>query len=278
MRAYRIAYDGRPYYGFQRQPSVPTVEGALLDGLAELEITDRGETPPGYAAAGRTDRGVSALAQTVAFEAPDWATPRVLNGELPDPVCAWASADAADGFHATRDAAWREYRYLLYAPNLPDGRVRAALDRLTGTHDFHNLTAVTDPAVDTTRTVLAATATRDGEFLGIRVRADGFLREMVRRVVTLVCSVAADPVGPDHVPTTGTASVERALSTERLDGPAGIGPAPAAPLALTGVGYPDLAFAADERAVERRRSAFERRRVEAATLARVARVIRDGRS
>ncbi|MFC6730557.1 tRNA pseudouridine(38-40) synthase TruA, partial [Natronoarchaeum mannanilyticum] len=72
MRAYRIAYDGQPYRGFQRQPDVPTVEGEILDALDALSVLDDREVPEGYAAAGRTDAGVSALAQTVAFEAPDW--------------------------------------------------------------------------------------------------------------------------------------------------------------------------------------------------------------
>ena len=44
-------------------------------------------------AAGRTDAGVSALAQTVAFDAPEWLTPRALNAELPAEIRAWASAD-----------------------------------------------------------------------------------------------------------------------------------------------------------------------------------------
>ncbi|ERH00453.1 MAG: hypothetical protein J07HN6_02073 [Halonotius sp. J07HN6] len=38
MRAFRLAYDGRPFYGFQRQPSVPTVEGALFDALRALSV------------------------------------------------------------------------------------------------------------------------------------------------------------------------------------------------------------------------------------------------
>ena len=69
MRAYRIAYDGRPYYGFQRQPDVPTVEDDLFDALRALDAFS-GEKPPSYAAAGRTDAGVSALAQTVALRPP----------------------------------------------------------------------------------------------------------------------------------------------------------------------------------------------------------------
>ena len=100
MRVYRVAYDGRPYNGFQRQPTVPTVEGHLLAALGRLGVTDgRSDPPTGYAAAGRTDAGVSALAQTVAFEAPDWLTPAAFNSELPAGIRAWASAAVTAEFH-----------------------------------------------------------------------------------------------------------------------------------------------------------------------------------
>ena len=50
VRAYRIAYDGQPYHGFQRQPDVPTVEDALLSALRALDVLEAGgDTPPGYA-------------------------------------------------------------------------------------------------------------------------------------------------------------------------------------------------------------------------------------
>jgi len=57
-RAYRVAYDGRPYHGFQRQPDVPTVEGELLGALRRLGVCDDGATPPGRAASWNTRRSV----------------------------------------------------------------------------------------------------------------------------------------------------------------------------------------------------------------------------
>ena len=40
MRAFRLAYDGTPYYGFQRQPDLPTVEDAVFDALEALEVLE----------------------------------------------------------------------------------------------------------------------------------------------------------------------------------------------------------------------------------------------
>jgi tRNA pseudouridine38-40 synthase len=263
MRAFRLAYDGRPYSGFQRQPDVRTVEDALLDALRELDIL-AGETPPGYAAAGRTDAGVSALAQTVAFEAPGWLTPAALNGALPGPVRAWASADAPDDFHATHDAARRVYRYHLYAPDLDDERVRRALDTLAGEHDFHNLTTDEEGTVRALETGYV----RDGDFLVLTFAAGGFARHMVRRIVALVQAVGSGESTVDRI--------DRVLGPDPLDGGAGVPTAPAAPLVLAAVTYPDISFDPDPDAVSSAREVFGGRRVEALTAARVVGDLCDG--
>ncbi|MFB6304817.1 MAG: tRNA pseudouridine(38-40) synthase TruA [Haloferacaceae archaeon] len=265
MRAYRLAYDGRPFHGFQRQPDVRTVEGALLAALAALDVTDGG-VPPGYAAAGRTDAGVSALAQTVAFEAPDWLSPAALGSELPDAVRPWASADAPAGFHATHDAAERSYVYHLHAPadRTDDGAVAAAVERLSGERDFHNLTP------DETGTVrdVDVDVDRRGAFLVVRATAGGFARQLVRRLVGLLDEVARGVADEGRV--------ERVLGPDPLDGPAGVAPAPPEPLVLTRVRYPDLDFVADARAAERARAAFRERRIAARAAARTAGTVLDG--
>lgn len=258
-RAYRVAYDGRPYHGFQRQPDVPTVEGDILAALRSLDVLPDGmDTPDGYAAAGRTDAGVSAVAQAVAFDAPDWLGPAALNSELPADVRAWASAEAPPEFHATHEAATREYTYFLYAPECSRDRARRALDALSGEHDFHNLTP---DDVGTVRT-LSTGLGRDGPFLVLTFRAGGFARQMVRRAVSVVDEVARGDAG--------IARVGRVLADEVLAGPDGVPPAPAYPLVLTDVAYPELDFAVDEGAAASAREVFESRRVERETAARVA--------
>ena len=257
MDAYRIAYDGRPYHGFQRQPDVPTVEDAVFDALRDLGVFS-GDAPPGYAAAGRTDAGVSAVAQTVAFDAPDWLSPAAFNGELPASVRAWARADAPAEFHATHHATAREYVYHLYAPDADAERARTALDRLRGEHDFHNLT----PDDDGTVRDLSGSLVADGDYLVLTFRAGGFARQLVRRLVSLVRAVATGEAA--------TEKVERVLAPDPLPGHEGIAPAPAYPLVLVGVEYPDLDFTIDADAAESARAVFGDRRAEWRTRARVA--------
>ncbi|MFD1585956.1 tRNA pseudouridine(38-40) synthase TruA [Halorientalis brevis] len=261
MRAFRLAYDGRPFHGFQRQPDVPTVEDALFDALRELGVLGAdADAPPGYAGAGRTDAGVSAFAQTVAFSAPDWLTPAALNSGLPATVRAWARAEAPAEFHATHDATSRSYRYHLHAPPdaVSDERARDALDALRGEHDFHNLTP------DDTGTVrtLDGSLSRDGAFLVVELTAGGFARQLVRRVVSLVASIARGD--------RDLAAVDRVLASAQLPGPKGVPPAAAYPLVLVDVTYPDLDFTVDADAKESARTVFADRRDEHRTRARVA--------
>ena len=265
MRAFRIAYDGRGYWGFQRQPDVETIEDEFFEALRALGILDESaRKPEGYAAAGRTDRGVSALAQTIGLRCPAWCTPRALNAELPGAIRAWASADVPSDFHATHDPELREYTYYLYAPEADRELLEAALDALSGTHDLRDLTP---DERNTTRTL--ETDLEDNALLFVlRVRAGGFAWELVRRLVALVRSVATGERPFSHV--------ERVLAEERLDGGAGVGPAPAYPLVLTEVAYPDVEFAVDERAAASARAVFEQRRIEHATRARVAGMVADG--
>ncbi|AGB38240.1 tRNA pseudouridine(38-40) synthase TruA [Natronococcus occultus] len=285
MRAYRIAYDGSDYRGFQRQPQpdVPTVEDVLFDALrAHGVLEPDADKPTGYAAAGRTDAGVSALSQTIAFEAPDWLAPRAFNGELPADVRAWAVADAPADFHATHHASRREYTYHLHAPpahpaedvddpeatatssRVDDERFHAACDALSDAHDFHNLT----PDNHNTERSPTLEATRDGNYLVVTVTADGFARELVRRLVSLARAVGAGE--------RTRADLERALAPEPLPGHEGIAPAPPEPLVLTDVDYPGLEFTVDETAAASARTVFDARRVERRTGARVAGELGDG--
>jgi tRNA pseudouridine38-40 synthase len=283
-RAFRVAYDGTPFHGFQRQPDVPTVEDALFDALRDLGVlaADARDVPEGYAAAGRTDAGVSARAQTVAFEVPEWLSPAALNGELPASVRAWASTDVSSGFHATHDARAREYRYYLYAPlgggdrradddrpgadapeaTFDDDPARDALATLAGEHDFHNLT----PDDRGTVRELDASAERHGDFLVVRLRAGGFARQLVRRVVGLVATVGRG-VAP-------LSTVERVLDEEPLEGPEGVAPASPEPLVLWDVDY-GVTFTVDEAAATAAREVFGSRHAARLARARVAGEIRD---
>jgi len=248
VRAYRIAYDGGAYYGFQRQPTVQTIEGTVFDALRDLDVlAAEASKPTGYAAAGRTDRGVSATHQTIAFDAPAWLSPRALNSELPAEIRAWASAPASDSFHATHHARSRAYTYFLYAPEADEQRLQTVLSKLSGTQDFHNFTPDDEGTVRT----LQMNYQQDGDLFRITLSSDGFARQLVRRLISVVQAVAVDD--------RPLAWVDRLLSSQSVSGPDGVEPAPPEPLLLTDVSYPQLEWTVDNEAHKRTQELFRSR-------------------
>jgi len=195
-----IEYDGSGFAGWARQPGLPTVQGALEDGLArvlrrEVELK----------VAGRTDAGVHARGQ-VASHAGEPATTRALNGVLPTGVRVLESVVAPEGFDARRDARSRTYRYRLFTREAsspfehgrslhwPHPLDRTALDgcaaALVGTHDFTAFTPAETDHVRFERDVFRAEWLPDGEHaLAFWIEADTFMRHMVRILVGTMLAV-----------------------------------------------------------------------------------------
>ena len=99
--------------GWARQPGERTVEGVLEEALATSL-----RRPVALTVAGRTDRGVHARGQVASHEGAP-ALRRELNGLLPSDVSVLASAPAAEGFDARRDAHSRTYCYRVLARPAP---------------------------------------------------------------------------------------------------------------------------------------------------------------
>ena len=235
-RFYRVAYDGAHFHGFQRQPDVATVGGTLLDALDQLGVQQEG-----WAAAGRTDAGVSAIGQTVRIRGPEWLTPSALNSRLPDTIWCWASTTVTPDAHPRYAAVERTYSYDMYVPECSMERVHAIGERLTGTHDFGNLSAASK---DTKRTLTSFESVQDGPYVRLILRAPSFIHEQVRRIATLVSEYASGSRTDEEVDRILDPSVE-------IHGAQGIAPAPPEPLILVDVAYPDgLTFSPDEEAIQ----------------------------
>jgi len=177
--ALKLAYLGDAYYGFQRQPDLVTVDSEVRKALSQIGVI-HGD----FCFAGRTDRGVSSLGQVIDFwideDKAHLARPRCVNGRLPRDIWAWAWANAPIGFSARWNALWREYRYLLWHPDLDLDLISAGAEMLMGEHDFRNFSSA---KVDTVKTLQKLEISqKDGLFI-FDLRADGFLWNMVRKIV-----------------------------------------------------------------------------------------------
>jgi tRNA pseudouridine38-40 synthase len=201
--AARVEYDGTEFAGFQLQPDARTVQGALETALAPLG----GEGRIVVDGAGRTDTGVHATGQVIAFTYRGALSAeqleRALNGRLPRDVAVRDVRQVSLAFHPRRAARYREYRYTVW--NGPRSPLRerhalgvrnpldaAAMDRagqaFVGRHDFSAFGAVLGDRTPV-RTVHAVRVRRQGPFVTIDVRADAFLRGMVRRIVAVLLEV-----------------------------------------------------------------------------------------
>ncbi|MBN2168786.1 MAG: tRNA pseudouridine(38-40) synthase TruA [Actinobacteria bacterium] len=116
--AAEVEYNGKKFHGFQKQPGLPTIQGALERCF--LTFTGREIRVFG---AGRTDTGVHAKGQIIAFEIENEddtdSLMKRINSLLPDGAAITQIAVVDDGFSPRRDALWREYRYFFLCRTAP---------------------------------------------------------------------------------------------------------------------------------------------------------------
>jgi len=197
----RVEYDGTDFSGFQFQPGRRTVQGEIETALERLDPSRASRID----AAGRTDAGVHASGQVIAFtyrgRLPAAELGRALGALLPADVALGTLRRVPDEFHPRYAARYREYRYTVWnGPRSPLRErfalgVRAPLDVaamaqagsvLVGRHDFSPFGATNRSPV---RTVHAVRVRRRGRIVTIDVTADAFLRGMVRRIVAVLLEV-----------------------------------------------------------------------------------------
>jgi tRNA pseudouridine38-40 synthase len=215
-----LEYDGGDFHGWQFQPAVRTVEGALRDALHVVT----GETPP-ITAAGRTDAGAHAHGQVVGVTLQRaWDPSRLtaaLNAVLPADAAVVDAAVTDAAFHARRHAITRTYRYVVACRahraavtrrhawtvrgRLDVAAMRSAGATLVGTHDFAAFGAPTSAHGNTVRTVhelsVWRTALTEGQprpeldVIVITVRANAFLRGMMRTIAGALVAAGQGRLG-----------------------------------------------------------------------------------
>lgn len=195
-----VEYDGSDYLGYQRQlPNQPTIQGELEAALGRIV-----KQPVPVIGAGRTDSGVHATGQVVAFDLA-WrhgCEPllKAMNANLPSAIAVQKVVEVAPRFHPRFDARRRAYRYIIQdcsqSPRRPLTRLRhwqvhtpldldamiAAAAHLVGEHDFATF-GQPPQGSNTVREVFVAHWQRDGDLLHFSIEANAFLYRMVRSIV-----------------------------------------------------------------------------------------------
>ncbi len=198
-----IEYDGTDLHGWQVQKDKRTVQGEIEKALATMTQNSIRIT-----GSGRTDAGVHAVEQVAGFRCETRLTPTDflsgLNSLLPPDIVIKSCDYAPSEFHARYDVRSKTYHYHILNRALPTALFRhrtwwirkkldihamqAALADIVGTHDFKAFENTGSPRSHTIRTIYhAAVEIEEGDYIVIKMTADGFLRNMVRNIVgTLV--------------------------------------------------------------------------------------------
>lgn len=196
-----LQYDGAAYFGWQRQPDVATVQGTIEQKLSMLR-----RVPTEIVGAGRTDTGVNASFYVAHFDSdtPIECAQLVykLNKVLPADIAIMRIYEVEATKHARFDACKREYTYLLtphkapmrrfsawhYAVELNVEEMNNAAAKLLEYDDFTSFAKLNSDNKTNICHISHAqwTVEADGT-LRFTIRADRFLRNMVRAIVgTLV--------------------------------------------------------------------------------------------
>jgi len=215
-----LAYDGSEFHGWQIQPGLATVQGALAAAIAR--VTGEAVLPQG---SGRTDAGVHALAQVAScgiqspIPAPNLAL--ALNDVLPASVRVLSVEEPGPEFHARKSARAKSYRYRIHRGAicppflaryvyhhpfpLDEDAMGAAAGAILGEHDFTSFAAVDpekgrdDEPASNLRTIFRSVWERQQDELIYMVRGTGFLHHMVRNLVGTFLLVGKGSLAPDDV-------------------------------------------------------------------------------
>ena len=226
-----IAYDGRSFSGFQRQPAARTVQEEIEKTLARLN-SGRSVTIHG---AGRTDAGVHARHQVFHFDlegSRDLEKLRfALDTQTPEDIAVISIELVADDFHARYLPHQKTYEFLVdngrprdplmrhYATPFPYDLdlaiMQTAIKKLLGTHDFSGFTASGSSVQDRVRTICLARVEYDPErhLFRFTFSGNGFLYKQVRNMVGTLLKIGNKRMPIDQI--------DRILSTgdRNLAGP-----------------------------------------------------------
>ena len=224
----RLSYDGSAFCGWQIQNNAISVQGVLEKALSTLcgqEIQVTG--------AGRTDAAVNAINYIAHFEIPMGLTLEAehlsykLNAMLPREISIHEICEVSEEFHARFNAQSREYHYFVHFRKDPfcekySYRMRYGLnieamnkaaELLLGEHDFscfekvggNNATSIctiTEASWSTykpTHVELMGAPYCEGDYIVFRIRANRFLRNMVRAIVGSLIEVGRGKKDPSWI-------------------------------------------------------------------------------
>lgn len=207
-----LAYNGTRFHGWQVQPNAKSVQETLeytLSTICHETIAVTG--------AGRTDTGVHAAYFIAHFDSekenldhPDFM--RRLNSFLNADVAVFRLTKVEAAAHARFDAVSRTYHYFInqqkdpflqdtswyYSGSLNVDKMSEACGALLGQHDFTSFSKLHTDVKTNMCVVHEARWMRSEHRLTFIIRADRFLRNMVRAIVGTMVLIGQSKISPDE--------------------------------------------------------------------------------
>lgn len=218
-----ISYDGSGYVGYQTQKNGRSVQEELTRAASDLfgvrcDVTGCSRTDSGVHAnmfcATVEPRGGGEFSTSITAD----KIPFAMNTRLPDSISVWRATEVEDSFHARYSVVSKEYVYRIYNSHVRDPfevsrswqvpkpieregleAMKTALAAVVGKRDFASCMAAGSKVTSTVRTVFEADVESDGKVITVRIRADGFLYNMVRIIVGTLIDVAYGKISPDSI-------------------------------------------------------------------------------
>ncbi|MBM76334.1 MAG: tRNA pseudouridine(38-40) synthase TruA [Proteobacteria bacterium] len=209
-----LCWDGTDWSGWQRQPSVPTIQEAVEEVLKRIV----GETIA-VMAAGRTDAGVHASHQVSSFQTKKNIDPSIvlrgMNALLPQSILILRLELAPKGFHARLWSTKKLYRYRwitgqrkcpfrsryawVWGQELDFELMSSVVPLFVGQHDMSGFRAQGCTAKSTVRTIESARLFYQDDELHFEIEGNGFLRHQVRIMAGTLFDIGRGKIPADRV-------------------------------------------------------------------------------
>jgi tRNA pseudouridine38-40 synthase len=214
--AFRVSYQGGRFFGSQMQAAYRTVEGEFIAACQRLGLFSDWRKA-GFLSAGRTDRGVHASGQVVAFttDVPDRAI-QTLNLQLPADCWCTGYAEVAPEFHPRYDSKSRTYRYYFSKTPADVAAMEWAAHCFLGHHNFTNFARVRDK--NPWRNILKIGIGENEGFTYLEVKAESFLWHQVRCMATALLKVGEGKSDETFIVSLLESEVKRPLQPAPAEG------------------------------------------------------------
>lgn len=190
--ALKVYYDGRDFFGSQRQPDKRTVEGELLESLGKLNID-----VSDFKSACRTDRGVSAIGNVFALTSNSKVIPSAINSTLPDDIKILGAGKVGSNFNPRYEVHGKTYKYFLYDEGYKLSKMKKASEAFLGEHNFHNFAKL--EGRNPIRSIKNIEIEKTADFFVFTISGKSFLYQMVRRMVSALKTVGDGLISPEEI-------------------------------------------------------------------------------